>query len=104
MSRGSFRRSPEFALFIGPENLARTADGIVFGMGEVVDVVNVSPDFRREEFGVERNLFGPRISIQPGKVGERKWLTRWRFACGQLAFISGLRLNHSGGAVLRKQI
>ena len=43
-------------------------------MGEVVDVVDVGPDFRREEFRVERNLFRPRISVQPCEVGERKRL------------------------------
>src|SRR5438132_11325435 len=52
---------------IGSENLARTANRVVLWMGEVVDVVDVSSDFRREEFRIERNLFGPGISIQPVK-------------------------------------
>src|ERR1700751_3998667 len=33
--------------FTGSENLARTADRIVLGMGKVIDVVDVSSDFRR---------------------------------------------------------
>jgi len=72
-------------------------------MGEVVDVVNVSPDFRREEVGVERNLFWSRISIQPGKVGERKWLTSLALCLWPACLYQCLRLNHRGGAVLRNR-
>ncbi len=89
--------------FTGSENLARTANRIVLGMGKVVDVVDVGSDFRCEKFRIQRSLFGSRISVQPREIRERKRLARWRFGCCQLAFVGGLRLDCCGGA-LRKQI
>ena len=55
-------------------------------MGEVVDVVDVRSDFRREEFRIERNLFGPGISIQPCEVGERKRLCFLGLCCTARTF------------------
>ncbi len=90
--------------FVGAKDFARSTDRVVFRMAEIINVIDIRTNFRREKFRVDWNLFGPRISIQPCEVGERKGLTRWRFACGQLAFVSGLRLNNCEGGVLRKQI
>ena len=36
--------------FIRPEYFARSADGVIFGMVEIVNVIDVCPEFRRKEF------------------------------------------------------
>jgi hypothetical protein len=63
--------------FLRAEHLARSANGVVFGMIEVVDIVHVGTDFRREEFRVQRFLFGARVAVQPGEITERKGLGLW---------------------------
>jgi hypothetical protein len=48
-------------VFAGSEDLARSTDGMVARVVEVVDVVGVYPQLTREDFGVERRFGGPRI-------------------------------------------
>ena len=81
--------------FIGPENLARPANRVVFGMVEIVDIVNVRPNFRRKEFRIHRRFFCARVAGQPGKVRERKGFHCQRFRCAQFALFSGLRVDRS---------
>src|SRR5947207_12664735 len=59
---------------IGAEHFARTADGVVLGMVDVVMVGNIHPYLGREELGIEGQFLRPRIAIQPGPVGEGKGL------------------------------
>src|SRR6266850_7925909 len=90
--------------FIGPENLARPADGVVFGMIEIVDVIDVGPDFRRKELGIQRRFFGSRVAGQPGKVCERKWLgLRW-LGAALLVLFRGLRPDRGGHHILGDSI
>ena len=48
------------------------ADGVVFGMVEIVDIVNVGSDFWRKEFCIHRRLFCAGVAGEPGEVRERK--------------------------------
>src|SRR6185369_13754682 len=43
-------------------------------MVEVVDVIDVGPNFRREELAVKRRSFGSGCPVQPGPVSESEWL------------------------------
>ncbi len=52
------------------EDFARAADGVVFRMVEIVDVVCVHSNFRREEFRVESKIFGAGVAVEPSEVGE----------------------------------
>src|SRR5437588_5331605 len=65
--------------FIRPKDLARSADRVIFRMVEIVDIVNVSANFRREEFRIERCL-GAGAAVQPTPVCEGKWFGFNRFA------------------------
>ena len=43
--------------FVRAKDLARSADGVVLGMIEVVDIIPIEANLRREELGVERDFF-----------------------------------------------
>ena len=49
--------------FIGPENFARPADRIVFGVVEIVDVVNVGSDLWCKKLGIHRQLFCTCVAV-----------------------------------------
>ena len=58
--------------FVGPEELARPAFGIVTRLIEVVVPGKIGPDFRGEEFGIKRDIMVAWIAVQPGPVVIRK--------------------------------
>src|SRR5947208_924331 len=66
------------------ENFARAADGIVLGVTEVTDVIDVSADFGCKELGIESWRFRPWSAIQPGPIreGERFGFLRLLGRCG----------------------
>src|SRR6266850_6016552 len=90
--------------FIGPENLARPADRVVFGMIEIVDVIDVGANFRSEEFRVHRRFFGSRVAGQPGKVGESKGFCFSSLSPTGLALFSSLSGPESNSFVCRNNI
>ena len=53
--------------FVGPKDLAGAADGVVLGMIEVVDIVDVSADLRSKELGIERNFFDAAVPFSQVK-------------------------------------
>src|SRR5215470_905400 len=44
-------------------------------MAEVIDVVDIGPDFGREELAVKGGCLGPRITVQPSEVGKGEGLS-----------------------------
>src|SRR5450755_1698082 len=58
--------------FTRSEYFTRSADGVVFRMGEVVNVINVGSNFRRKEFAVESRGFRAWTARQPGPVRKCK--------------------------------
>src|ERR1700681_2792786 len=58
--------------FARPKYFTRPADRVVFWIVEIVDIRNVGSDLRREELAVKRRLFGARVAVEPGPVGESK--------------------------------
>src|SRR2546427_12419469 len=77
--------------FIGPENFARPTDRVVLGMVEIVDVIDVGPDFRGKELGIHRRFFGARVAGQPGEIGESKGFCSSSFGPTGLAHFTSLR-------------
>ena len=65
--------------FARPKNLARSADGVVFRVMEVVDVIDIGADFGRNELGIESRRFGPRGAVQPSPVRECERFSFLRF-------------------------
>lgn len=60
--------------FIGAENFAGAADGVVFRMMEIANVVSVYANFGSEEFRVEGKVFGAGVAVEPGEIGEGEGL------------------------------
>src|SRR6202158_1994840 len=89
--------------FIGPENFARPANSIVFGMVEIVDVVDIGSNFRGKKLRIHRRLFRPRVAVQPGKVRKRERLGRWCLRRPALPFFCGLRPKYCD-AIIGKRV
>jgi hypothetical protein len=56
------------------KRFARTADGVIFGISEGVNIVHAGPDFGREELAVKSRSLGLRSTIQSGPIGESEGL------------------------------
>ena len=58
--------------FVGTEEFAGAANGVIGRMIEIGDIVRVDTDFRSEEFRVPVNVFGAGVAVQPGpiRIGE----------------------------------
>ena len=59
---------------------------VVFRMIEIINVINVRADFRREELGVERHFFGARVAIQPVKSANANGSSGGVFAAPDFPF------------------
>src|SRR5947209_7791106 len=59
---------------VGAKDLARPANRVVFGMGEVVDVVNIGPDLWSEELRIKSRGLGARIAVEPSPIGNSERL------------------------------
>src|SRR5260370_22346963 len=88
MSKGKLSRATWLILldFMVPKVFARPADRIVFGMVEIIDVVDVGSNFWGEEFRIHRRFFCPGVASQPGEVSERKGFRGSGFAAPDLPF------------------
>ena len=58
--------------FVRSKDFAGTANGVVFRMIEVVNVVDVGADFGSEKRGIEGGRLGASVAIEPGPVGKGK--------------------------------
>jgi hypothetical protein len=58
----------------GTKDFARSDDGVVLRVAEVVSVTHIRTYFRCEEFSGIRSVFGARIAVEPGEVGKSKRL------------------------------
>src|SRR5262249_30681553 len=56
--------------FVGPEDFARTTDGIVFWMVEVDDVIDVDSELAGENFRLQREILLTTVPGQPGKISK----------------------------------
>jgi hypothetical protein len=65
--------------FVRPKYLTRSADGVIFRMVEIDNVVHIGLYFRRKEFCIERRFLHTTVTVEPGPVGERKRLCLSRF-------------------------
>ena len=62
---------------IDPEDFARPTDRVVFRMIEIVNVIDVGANLRREKLRVHRRFLGAGVAGQPCEVRERKGLRCW---------------------------
>ena len=81
-----------YLYFVGAEDFARSADGVVLRMTEVVGVVDVGADLRCKEPGCVRSIFGAGVAVEPGEVGKGEGHGLWIGGIGYL----GLFLGESG--------
>src|ERR1700722_5130063 len=70
----------------GTKDLARSDDGVVLRMAEVVSVTHIRTYFRCEEFGCIRSVFSACVAVEPGEVGKGKRLGVWAGRVGDLRF------------------
>src|SRR5262249_17759817 len=79
--------------FIRPENLAGTTDGVGLWMVEVLNEIDVDPEFAGEHFAIEREVLLTAIAGQPCEIPKckRLWLSR----------LLGLSVGRSDGLDLR---
>ena len=70
--------------FIGAKYFARAADGVVFRMRKIVNVVDVRPDFRSEKRSRVRCILRAGITVQPGKICKREGLRFPRMNAGSV--------------------
>src|SRR5207249_2564092 len=63
---------------VRPENLARSADRVIFGMVEAADKVCVESDLWSEEFRVPHSVLIARGAVEPVPVGVCKRNRRLR--------------------------
>ena len=75
--------------FVGTENFAGPAHGVVGRMVEIGDVVGVEANFRREKFRIPVNVFGAGIAVKPGPVRVRKGFDNGGFCIGGNGGIGG---------------
>ena len=73
------------ANFVRAEDLARSADRIVFRMVEIVVIDNVSSNFGRKKLGIKSGFLRAWIAVQPRPVRKREGLGLRRFCCGRIA-------------------
>ena len=68
------------------KDFARSDDGVVLRVAEVVSVTHIGTYFRAEEFSGIRSVFRPRVAVEPAEVGKSKRLRVW------IGGIGGIRL------------
>ncbi len=88
--------------FIGAEDFARPADGVILRMPEIIGVVDVCPDLRRKELRIHREIFRSGIAVKPGEVAKCEGLRfAWFSSAGHCrglsdGYRSHRRLCHNG--------
>src|SRR5262249_58995187 len=56
--------------FVGPEDFARTTDGIVFWMVEVDDVIDVDSELAGENFRLQGKILLPSVTAHPAQISK----------------------------------
>ena len=70
--------------FVRSKHFARPADRVVLRMIEVVHVVDVRANFRREKFRIHRRILRPRSPVEPSPIRKRKRLRLLRLCRSSL--------------------
>ena len=60
--------------FTGTKDLARSDDGVVLRVAEVVGVTNVRSNLGREIFGRVGSVLGAGVAVEPSEIGEGEGL------------------------------
>ena len=60
--------------FVGSKDVARSDDGMVLRMAEVVGVTNVRANLGSEIFGCVGSILGTGITVEPSEIGEGEGL------------------------------
>src|ERR1700727_1251270 len=63
--------------FTGTKDLARSDDGVVLRMAEVVGVTNVRANLGSEIFGRVGSVLGAGVAVEPSEIGKRERLGLW---------------------------
>src|ERR1700691_390366 len=70
----------------GTKDFARSDDGVVLRMAEVVSVTHIGTYLRCEEFGCIRSVFSASVAVEPSEVGKSERLGVWAGRVGDLRF------------------